>query len=194
MTLENNAEPSEQSAAINLDIPLLLQSSTFSSVPCCIKMVIDYYSEIYPEIHTVELDDIIDSINTSELGTCNDKNLDNINKLFKDSIPSFEFVRDFTYPSWNTILSDLKAGKPVILWVEYRDEVDRYFYHSVVVIGLHNNDVIYNDPFFGKVQESIGSFLDKWDAVDRFTLRIKINERKKRKITEYIEKGDYGNE
>ena len=37
--------------------------------------------------------------------------------------------------------------------------------------------------------EGIEIFLPKWDAMDRYSIRVKIGERKERRITEFLQEG-----
>jgi len=187
LTSGDSSKTLEDFSSIEVKISPFLQQDNFSCVPCCIKMVIDYFASIHSNIVTYELQEIANCIETTELGTCNNSNLDNINKLLEKSIPSLEFIRDNSYPSWDSIIDDLNNGKPVILWIECRDKANRYFGHSVVVTGYYNGNVIYIDPIFGEQKEHIGSFFQKWESFDRFAIRVKIGERKVRRLTEFIE-------
>ena len=128
------------------------------------------------------------AIGTTELGTEYDA-IENINKLIEKSIPSVEFKRDATYPEWDSIVNDLGDGKPVILWIECRDQLGHPYNHSVVVEGYRYNKVTYKDPLHGDREEGIDTFLPKWDAIDRYTIRVKVGERKERKITEFLQDG-----
>lgn len=182
MNAANESQHNESFSVDDLEIPIYLQNENYTCVPCCIKMIIDYYSKN----NSINIAKISECVNTTELGTCNDSNLDNINKLIENFDPSLEFYRDCSYPSWNDILTDLKEDKPVILWIEYDDGLDKYFIHSIIVIGVIDNVIKYIDPIFGVVTDSIGSLLEKWEAVDRFTIRVKYGDKKKKKITEYL--------
>ena len=148
-------------------------------------MVLDYLHTKHGQVATLELDAILRSVGTTELGT-EFGSIENINKLLEKCVPSVEFRRDSSYPPWDSILKDLGESKPVILWVELKDQLGRPYGHSVVVEGYTNNKVLYKDPLHGDLKEGIDTFLSKWDAMDRYTIRVKVDERAERKLTEYI--------
>ena len=125
------------------------------------------------------------AICTTELGTEYDA-IEKINKLVEKSIPSVEFKRDSTYPQWDSIVEDLGDKKPVVIWIECKDQLGHPYGHSVVVDGYINNKVLYKDPLHGDMEEGIDTFLSKWDAMDRYAIRVKVGERKGRKLTEFM--------
>ena len=124
-------------------------------------MVLEYLYEHHPQVVNATLEDIMLAIGTTELGTEYNA-IENINKLIERSIPSVEFKRDATYPQWDSIVSDLKDGKPVILWIECRDQLGHLYYHSVVVEGYRYNKVSYKDPLHGEREEGIDTFLPEY--------------------------------
>lgn len=190
MTPKENDEI--QDAASELEIPIILQQDDYTCVPCCIKMVLEHLSRVYNTIPIFELHDIVECIGTTDLGTPNGSNLDNINDMLIKCVPSIEFYRDNSYPRWASIVKDLSDNKPVILWILCQDPAGRYFDHSVVVIGYENRKVFYIDPIYGRQEESIDTFLEKWEEVDRFAIRLKVGERIERKLTEYLINEDEG--
>ncbi|MFH2110804.1 MAG: C39 family peptidase [Candidatus Bathyarchaeota archaeon] len=180
------ALPSDKQAKkLYLGVPLSLQSNGYSCVPHCLKMVLDYLHIHHNQVVVPELDEIMKAVGTTELGT-EFGSIENINRLLEKSVPSVEFRRDSSYPQWETIIKDIEETKPVILWVELKDQIGRPYGHSVVVEGYTNNKVLYKDPLHGDLKEGIDTFLSKWDAMDRYTIRVKVDERAERKLTEYI--------
>jgi len=151
-------------------------------------MVLEYLNNKYPQVVLPTLEDIIIAVGTTELGT-EYSAIENINRLIEKSIPSVEFKRDATYPQWDSIVSDLEDGKPVIIWIECRDQLGHPYCHSVVVDGYTYNKVLYKDPLHGEIEEGIDTLLFKWDAIDRYTIRVKVGERTERKITEFLQEG-----
>lgn len=162
-----------------------LQGDGFSCVPYCLKMVLEYLNKKYSQVLLPSIEDIIKAVGTTELGTEYDA-IENINKLIEKSIPSVEFKRDATYPQWDSVVSDLEDGKPAIIWVECRDQLGHPYFHSIVIDGYMNNKVLYKDPLYGDREEGIDTLLPKWDAMDRYTIRVKVGERTERKITEFL--------
>ena len=155
-------------------------------------MVLDYLKAKHPEAIAPTLENIMKAVGTTELGT-DFVSIENINPLLEKSVPSVEFKKDSSYPNWETITADLLESKPVILWIECINHLGNPYGHSVVVDGYTKNKVLYKDPLHGNVEEGIDTFLLKWDAMDRYTIRVKVGERIERKITEYLE-GDEENE
>jgi len=148
-------------------------------------MVLDFLSKQNPKLVIPSLEEIITAIGTNELGT-EYGSIENINQLLEKSVPSVEFKRDSSYPDWKSILSDLADGKPVILWIECKDQLGNRYGHSIVVNGYINNKVLYKDPLNGNMDEGIDTFLSKWDEMNRYTIRVKVGERTERKITEFL--------
>lgn len=193
MGLLNSNNISEgQGVVSDFEISITLQQDDYSCAPYCIKMILDYLSQIYDSIPNIEPNEIAECIGTTEMGTPSGSNLDNINGLLTRCVPSIEFYRDTSHPRWASIVKDLSGNKPTILWILCEDAAGRYFEHSVVVTGYKNRRVIYIDPIYGRREESVDTFLEKWEDVDRFAIRLRVGERIERKLTEYILNGNEG--
>ena len=169
----------------NLNVPHSYQPDGHSCVPYCLLMVLNYLHSKHPGVIVPSIDKITQTIGTTELGT-DFNSIENINTIIEESTPSVEFKTDQRYPNWDSILKDLQDQKPVILWIECRDQLGVPYTHSVAVDGYTKNKVFYKDPLHGTIEEEMTTFLPKWDAVDRYTIRVRVGERVERKLTEYI--------
>lgn len=168
-----------------LGVPHIYQSDGHSCVPYCLLMVLKALHSKHEGIVVPSIERISEIIGTTQLGT-EFNSIEKINFLIEESIPSVEFKTDTSYPSWDSIVNDLKDQKPVITWIECHDLLGIPFTHSIVIDGYSKNKVFYKDPLYGIIEENITSFLTKWDAVDRYTIRVKVGERIERKLTEFI--------
>ena len=168
-----------------LNVPHRYQPDGHSCVPYCLYMVLEYLVSKHPGVTAPTIEQIAQTIGTTELGT-DFNSIENINIIIDESIPSVEFKTDKTYPNWDSISKDIQDQKPVILWIECRDQLGVPYTHSVVVDGYTKNKVFYKDPLHGTIEEDMTTFLPKWDALDRYAIRVKVGERVERKLTEFI--------
>lgn len=175
-----------------LNVPPDFQPDGHSCVPYCLYMVLNYLKTHHKEVIAPSVEKIALTIGTTQLGT-DFNSIENINIIIEESIPSVEFKTDKTYPNWDSIIKDIQDDKPVILWIECQDQLGIPYTHSIVVDGYTRNKVFYKDPLHGTIEESLATFLPKWNAVDRYTIRVKVGERLERKLTEFI-KGEEENE
>ena len=179
--------------ASKLDIPLIRQEDSYSCVPICLKMILDFLNEFLKEtssdvvLPSFEVADIAKIVNTREDGTLLDdvKNL-NQNKDILRAIPSIE-IETKMLCNLNEIETEVSENRPVIAWLVVSTN-GRKFKHSVVVTGLdiENHLIFYNDPFFGKQQANIGSFVSMWEKMDRTLIKVKIGKRKQRLLEEWL--------
>lgn len=176
----------------NLNVPHSYQPDGHSCVPYCLHMVLEYLKSQHDGVIVPSVEKISQVIGTTLLGT-DFNSIENINLIIQESIPSVEFKTDKTYPNWDSITKDIQNNKPVILWIECQDQLGIPYTHSIVVDGYTRNKVFYKDPLHGTIEESLATFLPKWNAVDRYTIRVKVGERLERKLTEFI-KGEEDNE
>jgi len=143
----------------------------------------------------LDIDDIAKIIGTEEDGTLFEKvrNL-NTNPNVLRAIPSLEFDVDLKMRSLSEIEDEVeKAHRPVIAIIEISDGIHRYR-HAVVITGLDMDKhlIYYNDPVFGEMQEEIGTFMSKWERVDRLLIKVKIGEREQKLLDEYFQKEEKG--
>ena len=180
-----------------LRVPLVtpLQEDGYSCVPRCIKMIFMYIGN-FLEGHAPDLDinEIAEIIETKQDGTLleNVKNL-NTNSTVLRAIPSLEFDVDLKMHSLSEIEEEIKNNRPVIAWVELSEGIHRCA-HAIVITDLdRDKDLIcYNDPMFGEIQEEIGSFMARWERLDRLLIKVKIGKREQRLLDEYVRKEEKG--
>ena len=140
----------------------------------------------------LDIEDIANIIETEIDGTYPEKitNL-NKNKEVLKTIPSLEFEVELRTHSFSEIEDELEANRPVIAWVELSDAKGIHkAAHSIVITGLEreNHLIYYNDPMFGEKQEDIGTFMSRWENVDRILIKVKIGTKEQRILDEYVQK------
>lgn len=164
---------------VPLEVPL--QEDSYSCVPRCVKMIIQYViDKLNGKIPNISLKDISEVIETCEDGTFPDKvtNLNNDKRILRSS-PSIEFDYQQRTHILQEIETELNSGRPVIAWMELTDN-NHSCGHAVVVTGIDINQslIYYNDPIFGKKAEDLSVFTSKWDAVFRILITVKIGQRR----------------
>jgi hypothetical protein len=166
-----------------LDVPLEvpLQEDSFSCVPRCVKMILQYIKErLNGKIPSISLEDIGEVIETCEDGTYPDKvaNLNNDKRILKSS-PSIEFNYDQKMHSIKEIEDELNSGRPVIAWTELTDN-SHSCGHAVVITGIDISQsvIYYNDPILGKKMEDLSVFTSKWDSIFRILITVRIGQRR----------------
>ena len=136
-------------------------------------------------VPNLSLEEIGKIVETNGDGTYPDKipNLNKVREVFR-ARPSIEF--DFK-EKWHTkeeLETETSAGQPPIAWIwTYDKEKLHQFHHAVVVTGVENDRVYFNDPIFGKKNQTIDEFLSKWTDEDRVLVKLKIV----RKLEEFLD-------
>jgi hypothetical protein len=135
----------------------------------------------------LDVSDIAEIIETKADGTLpeNIRNLNDDKRVLK-AIPSIEFDVDLKPHSLAEVEKEIDEKRPVIVWVELSNGVHRCA-HAVVVSGLDRDKhlIYYNDPIFGEKEEEIGSFMSRWEKLDRILIKVKIG--KRRMLDEFFE-------
>ena len=139
----------------------------------------------------IDIDDISEITETRNDGTLIEdvRNL-NENKQVIQMIPSLEFDVSLNPHSLSEIEDELENHRPLIAFVELSDG-NRRCPHAVVITGFKKNGehlIFYNDPIFGEQEEEIGSFMSRWERVDRVLVKVKIGKREQRLLEEYTRK------
>jgi len=136
----------------------------------------------------LDIDDIAEIIETRTDGTLieNVRNL-NINLTVLRAIPSLEFDVDLKMHSLSEIEEEVKNNRPVIAWVELSEGIHKCA-HAIVITDLNKDLIYYNDPIFGEVQEGSGTFMSRWERLDRLLIKVKIGKREQRLLDEYVQK------
>jgi hypothetical protein len=127
-------------------------------------------------------------IGTMEEGTLPEDIL-NLNRVPEVSTarPSIEFELKPVFHSLNELTTEIKANQPPIAWICSSDKEKLHkFDHAVVITGVENGRVYYNDPIFGKKDDSAGDFLAKWDDEDRVLVKVKIGKKKEKMLEEFL--------
>jgi len=180
----------ESTATGKLNVPLVLplQTDGYSCVPRCIKMIFDYVGANFEgRAPNLDVSDIAEIVETKADGTLPEKvrNLNDDKHVLK-AVPSIEFDVDLKPHSLVEIEKEIDEKRPVIAWVELSNGVHRCA-HAVVVSGLDRDKhlIYYNDPIFGEKEEEIGSFMSRWEKLDRILIKVKIG--KRRMLDEFFE-------
>lgn len=180
----------ESTATGKLNVPLVLplQTDGYSCVPRCIKMIFDYVGANFEgRVPNLDVSDIAEIVETKADGTLPEKvrNLNDGKHVLK-AVPSIEFDVDLKPHSLVEIEKEIDEKRPVIAWVELSNGVHKCA-HAVVVSGLDRDKhlIYYNDPIFGEKEEEIGSFMSRWEKLDRILIKVKIG--KRRMLDEFFE-------
>lgn len=181
---------------VKLKVPLVLplQEDGYSCVPRCIKMIFMYISNCLEGVAPdLDIDDIAEIMETRVDGTL-PENVRNLNTNLKvlRAIPSLEFDVGLMH-SFSEIEEEIGANRPVIAWVELSEGIHRCA-HAIVITGLDKEKhlIYYNDPIFGEKEEEIGTFMSRWENVDRLLIKVKIGKREQRLLDEYVRKEEKG--
>jgi len=127
-------------------------------------------------------------IETMEEGTL-PQNILNLNRVREVSTarPSIEFEQKPSFHSLDELAIEIEARQPPIAWIwSYDKEKLHKFDHAVVITGVENGRVYYNDPVFGKKDDSTDGFLTKWDDEDRVLVKVKIGKKKEKMLDEFL--------
>jgi hypothetical protein len=140
----------------------------------------------------LDIDDISEIIETRTDGTLieNIRNL-NTNLAVLRVIPSLEFDVDLKMHRLSEIEEEINNNRPVIAWVELSEGIHRCA-HAIVITDLNKDVIYYNDPIFGEMQEGIGTFMSRWERLDRLLIKVKIGKREQRLLDEYVQKEGKG--
>lgn len=175
-------------------MPIILQEDSYSCVPVCLKMILDFLNKFLKETKSevilpdFEVKDIAKIVNTREDGTLlGDVNNINRNEAILKAIPSIEFETSVLC-SFAEIETEINSNRPVIAWLVISANGTE-FKHSVVITGLdkENHLILYNDPIFGKKRENIGNFMSMWEKLDRVLIKVKIGKREQRLLDEWLQ-------
>lgn len=141
-----------------------------------------------PELPVFEVKEIAKIVGTLDTGT-ELPNVRNINKALRRAIPSVEFSVDFGPHDFKEIEEELDAGKPVIPWFLVR-EGERAYEHTVVVTGYDpvGQLIAVNDPQrSGPSEVEVARFMKEWEGTERTLIKLRVNMRVQRLITEWVE-------
>lgn len=113
----------------------------------------------------------------------------NLNKVreVERAVPSIEFEHRPKFHELDDLITETDDKQPPIAWIWSSHDKDqkRKFHHAVVVTGVENDRIYYNDPIFGKKDEQKDNFLAKWYDEDRVLVKVKIGKRIQ-KLEEFI--------
>jgi len=144
----------------------------------------------------LDINDIAKIIETRADGTLpeNVRKL-NTNLSVLRAIPSLEFDVDLRMHSLSEIEEEINSNRPVVAWVELSEGIHRCA-HAIVITDLDREQhlIYYSDPMFGEKQEEIGTFMSRWESVDRLLIKVKIGKREQRLLDEYVLKVEKGSE
>lgn len=159
---------------IELDVPFYRQTESYTCVPSCCKMMLDYLNDEKLKIPEPDLDEnqIAKLMNTTVSGTVFSE-VENINKMMNKSDPSVEFNAEFQHHTLDDIRKELQKELPVSVWISTR-VVD--FLHSIVITGINDikKTISYNDPIYGINTMSQSKFMRKWEKGEALMIKIKL--------------------
>jgi hypothetical protein len=181
--------PRQVETTAPLPVPMLtpLQEDNFSCVPRCIKMIFMFIEENFENctLPNLTLEEIGIIVETDETGTFPDTipNLNNVRAVFR-ARPSIEFEYKERWHSKEELETEVSARQPPIVWIwaEDKEKLHQY-HHAVVITGLENEMVYFNDPVFGKMSQPLDEFLSKWHDENTILVKVKIT----RKLEEFFD-------
>jgi hypothetical protein len=145
-----------------LEVPLWNQPTDNYCVPTCIKMILEYLRQRYPNgIPQLSISRIAHIVNTQWDGVA-PRDVENINEYFSAKL-CLQFKAQFM-AHFPDIEKELREERPVIVWLNILPPPD-LLWHAVVVVGFDPefNSVFYNDPWDNKEKrEEVGVFIQKW--------------------------------
>jgi predicted double-glycine peptidase len=108
------------------------------------------------------------------------------------AIPSIEFEYEIKRHAIDEIEEELDElnKQPMIAWVTLMK--GRKAAHAVVVTGLENRIVYFNDPIYGKQEEDLATFLTRWEDQDRTLIKVKIGKKRQKMLEEFEQTRDSG--
>ncbi|MDV3276988.1 MAG: C39 family peptidase [Nitrososphaerales archaeon] len=171
----------------DIDVPLVSQGDDdVGCVPACVKMVIEFYSAIYPDLPNPHMDALKKAMGYDDSGTSLD-GVTGVNRILVGGAHRLEFDwRDFAV--FDDIKGELEGGRPVIAWMKPNRALE--LSHSVVIKATTDDDlrVKVNDPEPDdpKSEYTTSEFMKQWENSDRILIRAKVTERPQQR-----ELGDY---
>jgi hypothetical protein len=180
-----------------LDVPMLLplQEDGHSCVPRCVKMIFMFVESSFENCRVPDFDieKIGKIVETRKDGTYPEKVM-NLNKVkeIMTAIPSIEFEYEIKRHAIDEIEEELDElnKQPMIAWVTLMK--GRKAAHAVVVTGLENRIVYFNDPIYGKQEEDLATFLTRWEDQDRTLIKVKIGKKRQKMLEEFEQTRDSG--
>lgn len=167
-----------------LSVPMCmpLQEDGFSCVPRCVKMIFMFVQNTYQNciVPDFDIEKIGKIVKTMAEGTLPEDVLE-LNKVREVSraVPSIEFEHKPKLHTLDDIINEIDDRQPPIVWIwsSHDKNQRRKFHHAVVVTGVENGRIYYNDPIFGKKDEEKNDFLAKWHDEDTVLVKVKIGKR-----------------
>jgi len=161
-------------------------------------MVLDYVRQVLlgtaPEVPDFEIGEIAKIVGTLSNGTTL-PNVLRINRALRRAIPSVEFSVDFNPHDFSEIVEELDTSKkPVIPWL-LRHEGERTYEHVVVVTGYDPVEqlISVNDPQAAVPSEiEVADFMNQWEGADRILIKLKVDQKIQRLITDWVEEAARG--
>jgi hypothetical protein len=153
-------------------------------------MIFKFIEETYKDSRVPDFDlgRIGKIIDTMEEGTLPEGIL-NLNRVpeVATAKPSIEFELKVKFHPLDELVAETDAHQPPIAWIwSFDKEKLHKFDHAVVVTGVENGRVYYNDPVFGKKDDSTDDFLAKWDDEDRVLVKVKIGKKTEKMLEEFM--------
>jgi predicted double-glycine peptidase len=152
------------------------------------KMVLEYVknriTEGFPDLDVKAISEAVRT-NEEESGT-SFEDIKRINEKLIKTKPSLEFVAGFNHKI-EEIKEEIDNDRPVIAWV-MMPSPQGDFRHSIVITEFDEDKLLiyYNDPVYGKENVPARKFMDMWGELFYILIKIKIGEKKQRKLEEYV--------
>jgi hypothetical protein len=145
----------------------------------------NWQNTVVPDFDIDQIGGIVDTMGEGTLP----EGILNLNKVREvdRAVPSIEFEHKPKFYVLDDIVTEIASGQPPIAWIWSSHDIDkrRKFHHAVVVTGVENDRIYYNDPVFGKQDEPKDDFLAKWYDEDRVLVKVRIG-KKVQKLEDFI--------
>lgn len=138
-------------------------------------MMLDYASQhLGVKIPDLDLDEIRRVVRTQDDGTL-PGDAPRINRRLVPASHKVELIHSMRN-TFRDIEMELEAGRPVIACIMIESE-DRAFRHAVVITNIDKNRLVveYDDPFFGRRECEVPSFLKEWEECESVLIKLRID-------------------
>jgi hypothetical protein len=130
----------------------------------------------------LSIEDIASIVRTTKGGTAL-TDVPNINAALQKAMPPISFVIDLRYRQFPYILEELRDFRPVIPYIDQKDQAGHAFPHAIVVRGFDTRRqlVLVNDPLETSRKPSTmpsTTFMDAWDEGYRHMVKLSIGGQK----------------
>jgi hypothetical protein len=151
-------------------------------------MVIEYERSIetmrgtHVNLPHLSVEEIASIVGTTTDGTAL-ADVPKINAIFQKAMPPISFVVDLRYRQFEDILDELRQFRPVIPYLDPKDQAGHAFPHAVVVRGLDTKKqlILVNDPLDTLRKPSTmptTTFMKAWEDGYRHMVKLSVGGQK----------------